>query len=307
MEKIKALLKKILEKRTVKSLFLHMKESEIGLSSIAVAYYLLLSLFPFLMTVGNIIPYLNLNSNETMRYMREVVPSDIFDSLEPVVYDLLTNRSSGVLSISAIVTLWAASQGITSLQNAMDKAYAITHRRNAILTRILSVVILVILVLAAIMGVGVLGFGATIFHFLKREFHWTDTTLQSLISTTNILAIIGVFLLLCLLYLIVPNVVIPKIRYVLAGSLFATVMCFILSQVFGFYVQYFATRVSSYQMIGTVIVLMLWLVFSARILIMGCVINSVVQELATGEHARERSKMISNLLRQKVENKIERE
>lgn len=39
----------------------HMVTAEIGNSSVVVAYYLLLSLFPLLIAVGNVLPYLRID------------------------------------------------------------------------------------------------------------------------------------------------------------------------------------------------------------------------------------------------------
>ena len=46
----------------------HMVTAEIGNSSVVVAYYLLLSLFPLLIAVGNVLPYLRIDPNSELRY-----------------------------------------------------------------------------------------------------------------------------------------------------------------------------------------------------------------------------------------------
>ena len=42
----------------------------------------------------------------------------------------------------------------------------------------------------------------------------------------------------------------------------------LLSQIFGLYVKYFSSRIASYQIIGSFIILMLWLNFAATIIIL---------------------------------------
>ena len=47
----------------------HMVTAEIGNSSVVVAYYLLLSLFPLLIAVGNVLPYLRIDPNSVLPYI----------------------------------------------------------------------------------------------------------------------------------------------------------------------------------------------------------------------------------------------
>jgi membrane protein len=74
-----------------------------------------------------------------------------------------------------------------------------------------------------------------------------------------------------------------RLRSVLPGAVFATIGWMLLSQVFGLYAQYFAARVSGYQIIGSFVVLMLWLNFAATVIVLGGVLNAVVEEFVGGE------------------------
>lgn len=100
----------------------HMVTAEIGNSSVVVAYYLLLSLFPLLIAVGNVLPYLRIDPNSVLPYIAEAIPKDVYKNLEPAIRSLLTQRSGGLLSVSALAAFWSASQSINALQNAMNKA-----------------------------------------------------------------------------------------------------------------------------------------------------------------------------------------
>lgn len=116
----------------------HMVTAEIGNSSVVVAYYLLLSLFPLLIAVGNVLPYLRIDPNSVLPYIAEAIPKDVYKNLEPAIRSLLTQRSGGLLSVSALAAFWSASQSINALQNAMNKAFGVEQRKNFILVRVVS-------------------------------------------------------------------------------------------------------------------------------------------------------------------------
>ena len=76
----------------------------------------------------------------------------------------------------------------------------------------------------------------------------------------------------------------------------------LLSQVFGLYVKYFSSRVASYQIIGSFIILMLWLNFAATIIILGAIINAVVAEYSTNKKSQMR-KSLWAYLKAKIQHK----
>lgn len=103
------------------------------------------------------------------------------------------------------------------------------------------------------------------------------------------ITLVALFVIMFLIYLIVPNAQL-KLKTIIPGTIFATVGWMLLSQVFSIYARYFATRISGYQIIGSFIVLMLWLNFAATIIILGGIINAVVQEYVTGHQIKKTSR-----------------
>lgn len=269
-------------KRFIQTVQQRVRDSEMGTTSIVVAYYLLLSLFPLLIAVGNVLPFLHINPNNVLPYIQEVIPEPIYDFLGPAIKDLLTQGSGGLLSISAIATLWSASQSINAMQKAMNKAYGVEDRGNFIITRIVSVFIVVLLLIAIVGVTIVVGSGKLILEALQPIFEFQDTIINTFQTVKWPLTIVTMMALMSVIYWIVPNVKV-RLRSVLPGAVFATVGWMLLSQVFGLYAKYFAARVSGYQIIGSFVVLMLWLNFAATVIVLGSIINAVVESFVNGK------------------------
>lgn len=279
-----------------------MNDSEIGTTSVVVAYYLLLSLFPLIIAFGNVLPFLNIDPNTVLTYVREVMPETIYQFIGPAVKDLLTESSSSLLSISALAALWSASQSINALQIAMNKAYGVDNRKNFLIVRLVSLVVIV-LFMVAIGGVTiVLGLGNLILEAIQPIFQFPLQLIDQFQALKWPVTLVALFVILFLIYLIVPNAQL-KLKTILPGTIFATVGWMLLSQVFGIYAKYFASRVSGYQIIGSFIVLMLWLNFAATIVILGGIINAVVQEYVLGSQATRRKGPLNRWV-EKIKNKI---
>lgn len=264
-----------------------MIDSELGTTSVVVAYYLLLSLFPLIIAFGNILPFLHIDQETVLTYLRQVIPETIYQFIGPAIKNLLTQSSGSLLSLSALAALWSASQSINALQIAMNKAYGVENRKNFLVVRFFSLIV-ILLFMIAISGVTLfLGLGQLILEALQPIFKFSGNVIIQFQALKWPITLIVLFIIMFLIYLIVPNAQL-KLKAVIPGTIFATIGWMLLSQVFGLYAKYFATRVSGYQIIGSFIVLMLWLNFAATIMILGGIINAVVQEYITGNEIKKR-------------------
>ncbi|MBF8807703.1 MAG: YihY/virulence factor BrkB family protein [Enterococcus lacertideformus] len=262
-------------------------DSEMGTTSVVVAYYLLLSLFPLIIAFGNILPFLHIDQETVLTYVRQVIPETIYQFIGPAIKNLLTQSSGSLLSVSALAALWSASQSINALQIAMNKAYGVENRKNFFIVRFFSLVV-ILLFMFAINGVTiVLGLGQLILEAIQPIFKFSGNVIIQFQALKWPITLVVLFIIMFLIYLIVPNAQL-KLKAVIPGTIFATIGWMLLSQVFGIYAKYFATRVSGYQIIGSFIVLMLWLNFAATIIILGGIINAVVQEYITGNEIKKR-------------------
>lgn len=265
--------------RTVKK---RVTESQMTQGAIVIAYYLLLSLFPLLIAVGNLLPFLSIDPNTVLPYMQEVIPETIYEFLGPAIQDLLTQSSGGLLSISAILTIWSASASMNAIQIALNKAYGVSSRSNFIIARAVSLVAMIALLLAIVVVTLVVGFGKLILEQLQPIFLFPEDIISTFQTLKWPLTIVILLVLMVVIYGVIPNVRV-RARSIFPGAIFATFGWMLLSQAFGIYAKYFTTRISGYQIIGSFIVLMLWLNFAAMIIILGGIINAVTEEFISGK------------------------
>ena len=265
----------------------HMVTAEIGNSSVVVAYYLLLSLFPLLIAVGNVLPYLRIDPNSVLPYIAEAIPKDVYKNLEPAIRSLLTQRSGGLLSVSALAAFWSASQSINALQNAMN---------NFILVRVVSFLVILLFMVAIVGVVVILGLGQYIIELLQPIFHYSTSVIDTFQALKWPLTTVVLLVIMCLIYAVVPNRKL-SLRSILPGAIFSTVGWMLLSQIFGLYVKYFSSRIASYQIIGSFIILMLWLNFAATIIILGAIVNAVVDEYLSGDKEKKQPSFEQRLFR----------
>lgn len=69
----------------------HYRSAEIDLSAIAVAYYLLLTAFPLIVIAANIFPYLNIDVNILLAFMKKNLPTNLYPSVSAITIDIFQN------------------------------------------------------------------------------------------------------------------------------------------------------------------------------------------------------------------------
>lgn len=256
-------------------------QANVSNNAIVLAYYALMSIAPIILIAGNIVARFSLKTEQILAYAQEFIPSNIYKTFKPILVSFLSSGSSGSLSIGIVVSIWSASQIIAAIRRSLNEAYGVKSAQGAILTRVIAFFLTLGLLLLIV--------GFAIFFTLSQVImdlilNLTNLTkaivpdwINQLLANKNLITFVGMFLVAISLYYFVPNAKV-RLRYVWTGALVTTVGWIIISQGFRFYVELFARRITSYQTIGSLIVLMFWLNFSGILLMFGGVVNASVQE-----------------------------
>lgn len=258
------------------------QEAEVTNSSVVIAYYLLLSFFPIVIIIGNLLPLLNLDINTILPYFSTIIPEAIYKEIVETIHRLLTSSSSGMLSFGIIAAFWAASKGMNAMQVSMNKAYGVEPRKNMFVIRLASLAFTLILVLGIVALVLVFSFGQVVLNYLTPLLQLPEELVAIFQSVKWPVTLFVLLFVFTLVYYMVPNAQV-KVKFVLPGAIFATVGWVLLSQAFAIYVRYFSGRTLSYGSVGIFIVLMLWLNGSGIVLTLGAVINASIDEFRHGK------------------------
>ena len=275
----------------LKELLVRIKKGDItGLGS-QLAFFFLLSLFPLLIFIMTLLPFLNFNQAEVFLLIRDYAPESVAMLIEDTLNEILKNRNGGLLSIGALATVWSASKGMNALTKALNRSYFTEESRSFIMARGMSVVftvmLIAVLVVALILPVFGQQIGVLAFSYMGLE----EGFLTLWAGLRRLVPPVLIFFVFSLIYWLVPNLNI-QFRSVLPGAFFATVGWILTSLAFSFYVGSYGNYSSTYGSIGAIIVLMMWLYFSAIILMLGGQLNAVMLERTQLIKAKKKSNVV---------------
>jgi membrane protein len=248
------------------------------------AYYFLLALFPLLLFLTAVIGLL-LGSGTGLRhnlfnYLSQVLPGSAYQLVDSTIYEVSEASGGGKVIFGILAALWAASNGMGAITQALNVAYNVKESRPwwkqrltaMCLTIGLSVLVISALILILYGGklgdhvAGHYGFGE-VFVITWKVIQWP--------------MLLGFMLLsFALIYYLAPDVRDQKWIWITPGSVVGLSLWLLVSFGFKLYLHFFDSYSKTYGTLGAVIVLMLWLYLTGAAILIGGEVNSEIENAA---------------------------
>ncbi|ANC78706.1 YihY/virulence factor BrkB family protein [Fictibacillus phosphorivorans] len=241
--------------------------------SAQMAYYFLMSVFPFLLVIYSLLTYLPLREENILELVQPYAPESTYNLIDKTLSYTVMRQEGNLLSFSLIVTLWLSSMGFQSMKRIMNDAYQVRNNENMLKQILESLLLTVGFMLAVLFSVFVPLFEKILRVYLEGIF--SNLAFQKLWIIVQ-WGIGTVFLLLffIMLYSFAPSIKLG-FKKVLPGAFFATIGWQLVSMGFATYVS--GSNYSAlYGQVAGLVVLMLWFYLSAMIIILGGLLNTVV-------------------------------
>ncbi|MBC2160619.1 YihY/virulence factor BrkB family protein [Listeria booriae] len=251
------------------------KNARITSHAAQLTFYILLSILPMMLVFGNLIPLFPIPKEEIYNTLQTFMPPEVYDILHPVIESMLTNASGTAISLGLITAIWSASKCFSALQEVLNIVYQAPDRKNFIVTRIMSFLMMLVIIVVIGAVVFVFAFGEQIVTFLQDQFDLKLDALADLGAAKWFITPIFLFILFLIIYWLVPNVK-WKIRKSVIGALFATIGWLAATELLSAYVSFQGDKILGFGSLSIMIVIMLWLYFVSIILLLGAFINVII-------------------------------
>nr|WP_317332777.1 YihY/virulence factor BrkB family protein [uncultured Romboutsia sp.] len=264
---------KKLNSEYIRDIYKKFNYSEINSKAAEMSFYLLLSMFPFLIFTISIIVYIpTFHLNKSILIIENVIPESAFNIILSIINSAIENKSLGFLVLSFIFTLWTSSRGIRSLIRWMNKSYNVKETRSFVKIFIISFIFTVSILVLIFSSIILLIYGELIGYFifnligLNRVFIYIWNILRYMVGVSTLIII------LINLYKYTPNKNI-KTKDVIPGSIIATLVWLFISFFYSYYTNNYSNYEVIYGSIGGIIVLITWLYLSSWSILIGLEVN----------------------------------
>jgi membrane protein len=236
-----------------------------GQRAAGVAYYAIISIFPLLLGLiavfGFFLPSINLQ-NALLNFVGNNIPGAT-NILKENIGGII--RLRGVMSILSIIILfWGASALFGSISLAINRAWNINKNRHFFIRKASEI--------GMVFGTGILfllSLGTSTFNsFMGNTLNLPNHNLAVVNLSAKLIAFLLMLAIFLLLYKFVPNTN-TRWRDIWPGALLAAVFFEIARALFIFYLEHFANYLAIYGTISSFVILLVWIYYSAFILILG--------------------------------------
>jgi membrane protein len=244
----------------------------------SMAYSFFLSIFPGLLVLLSLLPYFPVGNMVTTirRGYIDMLPKEMSDYIDNIIIEMTQTSHEGLLSLSLILALIFASNGVLSMVKGFHKSYEMTYKKQNTLQQRWRALWLTILL-------GVLFIGSLAAIILGRPALHKLLTVLGVDSGNyhlfNFIRWAGVFLLyymsITIIYRIGPAYR-NKQKLFSPGATLATILSVISSFGFAIYVENFSNYNKIYGSIGALILILLWLQINSFIILLGYELNASI-------------------------------
>ena len=250
----------------------------VGIQSAALAFYLLFSLFPFLIFISALLGLLRLDVTAVLLALGEFLPREVVDIIRAYLIHVNGNASLRLMLFGLLFSIWFPMRAANALLLSVRTAYHLGAPRRAVVHRVKTLVYTVLLIGTIAVTLALMSIG-------DRALTWAVGTLGLPAEAAGLWArlrfpaagLAGYFALFSL-YALAQDALPPWGR-IWPGAMTALGGWLGLSWLYALYVERIADYSLLYGSIGAVMVLMIWLYMTANVLILGAELNGALAGL----------------------------
>ncbi|MBN8997552.1 MAG: YihY/virulence factor BrkB family protein [Rhizobiales bacterium] len=255
----------------------HFNDDDGWAMSSHVALSALMAVFPFVIFVGTLAAFIGDAglADRVADLIFNAWPPEVAKPIAAQVHQVLSVHRGGLLTVSILITIYLASNGVEAVRTALNRAYRVSETRSFLFLRAQSILFVLIGAVAslALAFLGVLGplIIDRIIEALPQLAPFQNSFTFGGLAVTGLLLI--VVLVAAHLWLPAKR---PPVSKLWPGILVTLTSWLLAAIVFGMYLRRFANYVATYAGLASVVTAIFFLYLVAALMIFGAEFNAAL-------------------------------
>jgi membrane protein len=261
--------------------FIGIIEGAISYRAAAIAWSFFMALFPFMLFIFNLIPYIPIEGfqEDFLSFVQQNVPPTTYDAIFSIINDILNNSNTGLISTGFLMAIILMTNGVNAILGGFESSHHIDFslKRKFFRQYFVSLALSILLSLLLIITVAAI---------VILEVIIQKTIIQDVLSDKIPLLEWGRYIFVVLMILFSTSLMFKygvkreKNRaFISIGSVFTTILIILSSYFFGIWVVKFSKYNELYGSIGTLLVVMFYVWINCMILLLGFDLNVTINKL----------------------------
>lgn len=241
------------------------------------SFYIILSVFPTIMLVVGILPFIGYSDADLIAAISGLVPSVLESLIERVIHDMSTNSTGTLISVTALAAVWSSSRGVYCIQLGLNAIHRVEESRSYLFRRILDMVYMIFVIIALVLTLVMHGFGQELAALCEKKNVPVLQLIARILQFRELIMFALLTVLFTAIFCVFPNCR-CHIGEELPGAALAAFGWLLFTNGFSYYVRVFGAYSMLYGSLSIIPISMLWLFICLSILFYGKVFNLFLAE-----------------------------
>ncbi|RKS42686.1 membrane protein [Gillisia mitskevichiae] len=241
----------------------------------AIAFSFFMALFPFLLFILNLIPYIQFIDDFQLQFlvfMDSLLPPTTSEFFDEVFYDIASTPRGGLLSITFILSVFLMTNGVNSIFTGFEYSFHTNTNRSVFRQYFVAIGVSIIMALLLLI---------TVILAVYLTYAVDDISQLDIFGGRSLSPkLVKYTAFILLIYAAVATLYYSgtregrQARFFSAGALFTTILILLNTYLFGLYIENFSRYNELYGSIGALLVLMVYIWLNSNILLLGFELNA---------------------------------
>ena len=247
----------------------------------AISYSFFMALFPFILFVLNLIPFIDIENfqSEVLMFVNDLLPTQAAGAFDNIFNEIAMQGNTGLLTISFLSSIILMTNGVNAIFDGFEGSYHSEISRGFIRQYLVSFVVSLLLALFLLVGV-ILTVGVAYWIAeMRAQNFMTENSMVFWLSTIRYVVLgFMVYIFICTLYYTGTRDG-RNTRFFSVGAVMSLVLIIVFSYLYGLYIDNFSSYNEIYGSIGAILILMIYIWLNSNILLLGFELNASLRAL----------------------------
>ncbi|MFH1862934.1 MAG: YihY/virulence factor BrkB family protein [bacterium] len=266
-----------------------LQEDALNEKAAAVTFNVFLAMFPGILFLFTLISYVPIEDFGIilLLLLERVIPEKTFDAVLVTLEDIVSRQRGGLLSFGFLSALYFSLRGVRSLIHSVNNLMYARETRNALKQVVAALQLVFILAGLTLFAMALIIFNQFVLDNLVKFPLLEKHGIRLLFNVLQWIIIVGIyFLAISFIYFLTPAVK-TGFRFISAGSTLATLLSFLVTLGFNFYINNFSKYNILYGSVGTIVIFLLWLYVHSLVLLIGFELNVSIHTAKRNSESKE--------------------
>lgn len=246
----------------------------------AIAYSFFLAIFPFLLFILNLIPYIPIDHFQVdfWIFIDGLLPPGTHQFFSDIFFDIAEKRRGSLLSSVFFLSIFLMTNGIMAIFGGFEFSYHIQLTRTYVKQYLYALMVAIILsLLVLFVVITFMGYEIYLVPYLEEINFLTDNETLLKISKLGFVAVMTYIATSILFYF--GTIEGRESKFFSVGSTFTTILFGVTTYLFGIYIENFSQYNQLYGSIGALLIFLLYIWINSNILLLGFELNATLLKL----------------------------